>query len=404
MIRLIHGSFPTLGKFPDQEVLTAGTASALAEILLKVQKRRAPVRCHREWHVNSTICRLAWIVQVPSEEPLGDFEVELDAETGIEISRKNHLFFHSGTGSVFEHHPLVASASLASLPDLIDATLAGKYLRVIIEDGPGSENRDSIHVYDPNHTHFDEVNMYAYICSIRDFYSRLGFSLLDQQQIKAVVHYSRNFDNAFFSPYDNSLSFGDGSRFNDLAKEESIAYHEFAHMALNAIVCISYERESGAIHEGQADYFAASHSNDPRIGEWAGAKSGLPYLRCLENTLHYPDDLEHEVHADGRIWGGTLWDIRKALGAEVANRLIHASHYSLEEGRPRFIDAAIAFFNADRDMYNGAHTPEISRILQERGISIHAYENQFITGPQTRQQLKFIKVHSRDKDRDGIPA
>ena len=36
-------------------------------------------------------------------------------------------------------------------------------------------------------------------------------------------------------------------------------------------------------------------------------KNGRPYLRHLVNNLHYPEDIQGEVHADGKIWGAVLW-------------------------------------------------------------------------------------------------
>ena len=45
-------------------------------------------------------------------------------------------------------------------------------------------------------------------------------------------------------------------------------------------------------------------------------------LRRVDEDLHYPADLEGEVHADGQIWSRALWDIRGALGHVKADTLI----------------------------------------------------------------------------------
>ena len=43
--------------------------------------------------------------------------------------------------------------------------------------------------------------------------------------------------------------------------------------------------------------------------------STVPHcLRRLDTNLHYPADLNGEVHHDGQIWSRALWDIRQALG------------------------------------------------------------------------------------------
>lgn len=45
-------------------------------------------------------------------------------------------------------------------------------------------------------------------------------------------------------------------------------------------------------------------------------------LRRLDTNLHYPDDLDGEVHDDGRIWSRAQWDIRLAIGNVKADTII----------------------------------------------------------------------------------
>jgi hypothetical protein len=47
------------------------------------------------------------------------------------------------------------------------------------------------------------------------------------------------------------------------------------------------------------------------------------FLRNLDNTLRWPDDRRGEVHADGEILCGALWDLREFVGAEIADPIIH---------------------------------------------------------------------------------
>jgi Zn-dependent metalloprotease len=42
----------------------------------------------------------------------------------------------------------------------------------------------------------------------------------------------------------------------------------------------------------------------------------------VDTNLHYPGDLNGEVHHDGQIWSRALWDIRTALGHEEADKII----------------------------------------------------------------------------------
>jgi Zn-dependent metalloprotease len=255
-------------------------------------------------------------------------------------------------------------------------------------------NEENIHIYDPDNTHFDEVNMYNYITSIHDFYKNtLGHDKLDKP-MKAIVHLGTNYDNAYFSPWQQSFAFGDGNRFNDLAKEASVAYHEYSHAVINSITYLAYSGESGAINEGQADYFACSVTNDPKLGEYVCAKMGKPFLRNVENDLHYPEDIHGEVHADGKIWGAVLWDIRKAIGKADADVLIYKSHFYLNGSRPTFIDGYNALVTADKNQFDGKHLEALEQIFANRGIVAESYNGAALTADDLNSAKKFLEVHN----------
>ena len=79
--------------------------------------------------------------------------------------------------------------------------------------------------------------------------------------------------------------------------------------------------EAGAISEGFGDYWAvdglptSSRRRPIRacVADWDSVSytSTVPHcLRRVDTDLHYPDDLNGEVHHDGQIWSRALWDIR----------------------------------------------------------------------------------------------
>ncbi|MDD2999478.1 MAG: M36 family metallopeptidase, partial [Candidatus Riflebacteria bacterium] len=152
--------------------------------------------------------------------------------------------------------------------------------------------------------------------------------------------------------------------------------------------------ESGAINEGQADYFACTVTDDPLLGEWAVAKMGKPYLRILENDLHYPQDIQGEVHADGKIWGAVLWDIRKALGKDVSDMLIYKSHFYLNGSRPKFIDAYNALVTADKNVFEGKHLAELEAVFAKRGIVAASYNGAVLTAVDVKNIKKFNEAHN----------
>ena len=61
-----------------------------------------------------------------------------------------------------------------------------------------------------------------------------------------------------------------------------------------------------------------------------------------------------EVHGSGEIWGQTLWDLRTALGHNVADTLITRGDVALGR-RPVFLDMRNAILRADLVGYGGKH-------------------------------------------------
>jgi zinc metalloprotease ZmpB len=61
------------------------------------------------------------------------------------------------------------------------------------------------------------------------------------------------------------------------------------------------------------------------VADWDSVSytSRVPHcLRRVDTNLHYPENLNGEVHHDGQIWSRALWDIRGAVGSTVADTVI----------------------------------------------------------------------------------
>jgi hypothetical protein len=83
-----------------------------------------------------------------------------------------------------------------------------------------------------------------------------------------------------------------------------------------------------------------------------------------------PDFPRPEPHADGEIWAQTLWDLRTAIGASEALRLIVAG-LRLTTPEPTFLDGRNAILQADLATGGGWRT-EIWRVFAARGMGVHA--------------------------------
>ncbi len=370
VIELANGSFPTIQSIRNRVSINKKQAIDAAE--KAIGTRGISGIPHAELQVlpieNEGL--IVFAVRLSSDNPLGDYEVLINAENGKEISRENQMVYENtpGRGAVYVSNPISCKVSEEPLPNLTAHSLKGEFADVLNEDTMVAVATDNVHLYDPGNTHFDEVNVYYNINRIHDFFKKLGCDKMDRP-LKAIVHYGDKFDNAAYRPFEDVIIFGDGNQRYDYAKEECICWHEYSHAVLQQIVKLFYFSESGAMNEGQADYFACSLSNDPKYGEWTASKMGKPYERSLENNLHYPEDIKSDVHADGQIWSGALWDLRTALGADIADTLVHKSFYYLKSGSPRFMDGVNSILTADKNLYGGKHGTVISDVFNKRGIN-----------------------------------
>lgn len=397
-IQLANGSFPTVKEITNQITLGRIEAIAAAKRALGAKSVRGAPKAEMTVVPANGKGTMAFLVKMATDKPLGDWEILIDAETGKEISRLNQMVYarrasgNTGKGTVYVNHPMISSATTEELLHLESHTLSGEFADVYNEDTDRATSETDEYITDPDNTHFDETMIYFHINRIHDFFKSIGHDKMDRP-MKATVHVGDKYDNAYYSPMEDAMSFGDGNKLNDLSKEETVCYHEYSHAALNPIVKLNYSNESGAINEGQADYFACSYTNDPKLGEYVMNKLGKPYLRIMENSLHYPEDVEGEVHADGRIWGAVLWDIRAALGAQVSDPLIHKSFYYLKPGSPKFAHAAGAIMTADKNLFQSAHKDQLLEVFKKRGINVTTLEGTILGNKELNRMKTFRSVH-----------
>lgn len=141
-------------------------------------------------------------------------------------------------------------------------------------------------------------------------------------------------------------------------------------------------RRPSSIGEAWGDYLAAS------VGSYADAKYGWPRktdlacvgdwdsvsytataphcLRRLDTGKTYADKVG-EVHADGEIWSQALFDIRGALGARTADRVIVDAQFGFAPDTG-FTDAALKTVATAQKMYGKSAADAVRKAFQARGI------------------------------------
>ena len=69
------------------------------------------------------------------------------------------------------------------------------------------------------------------------------------------------------------------------------------------------------------------------------------------------------------IWSATLWDLRRRLGRDIADRVVLESHFQLD-GYTTFARAARALLDADQNLYGGIHREIMKRVFARRRVKL----------------------------------
>jgi len=378
---MLNNALTPIGKVHSvAAMISHEKAVEIAKKHIKCEGERVKTKASNIVYSKNKIAYETIRVELASKKPLGDYVFVINAASG-EVIECFDIMLHADAepetpkavlGSVYMNHPMKGDAINVPLINLTDTSkgLVGKWVNVVNEDNaPAAPNSAGNFIFAPDDTHFDEVNAYYHVNKVHDYFSQFGFTGLDRS-FRVIVHYGDKYDNAFFSPMQGIIALGDGDKLNDLAKEESVIYHEYGHAVTNAIVYMPYSGEAGAMNEAFSDYVASTMTEDPMVGEWAVAKLNRPFIRNMDNKAHYPEDIKNEVHHDSNIYGGALWDLRKAAGVKVTDKIVHFSRNYLKGIKnQKFTDGLNSLLAADKEFFTGKNAETIKKIFAARGIN-----------------------------------
>ena len=310
----------------------------------------------------------------------------------------------TGTGSVFASNPVqsLGDESLTDQKDADSAVPSTAYHTVTLTnlDGSGFLRGDYANVYSstgnlafsPTNTflytrhqdEFEQVMAYYWITESQKNIHTLGFGEsrppIDNRP-QAVRINQLGVDNSFATDRPkNELRFGKGGV--DDAEDAEVILHEYGH-AIHFSQNFSFaSEEAGAISEGFGDYWAVTVSDVvdtalgvpqkeplPCVADWDSTSytSTVPHcLRRVDLDLHYPTDLNGEVHHDGQIWSRALWDIRQALGNVKADTIILQGSFEFPgTSMPDLANRTVA---AAQQLYGNAAANAVHKAFADRGI------------------------------------
>jgi len=291
-------------------------------------------------------------VTVAAEQPIGRFAVYLDAASGEPVAREQLLHFASGTLqfhvprrgptgpyldlpaprlNVFVNGAAATTDNLGALsfdggPAAVVAGVAGGLVTVLNEQGASAVKDLALPAggvalwADPNTEVVDaQLSAYLHANVVKERVRTVGpdFAYLNKN-LQVTVNIS-DVCNAF-SDGDSINFFLSGAGCENTARLADVVYHEYGHSVHIQGLINGVGQFDGSLSEGISDFLSATITNDAGVGRGFFTGSPADALRDLDpqgSEWSWPDDLTGQVHDEGRIIGGTLWDLRKALVAKL---------------------------------------------------------------------------------------
>ncbi|MBC6449097.1 M4 family metallopeptidase [Actinokineospora xionganensis] len=311
----------------------------------------------------------------------------------------------TGVGQVFMVNPVQSSGNQA-LTDAKDAdsavpasayatvplrnldgsgTLTGRWVNVRAETGNPAKSSDGRFVYTRNQDEFEQVMAYFWGNEAQEYLQSLGFG----SQLRPVNAESQDIrtnqwgqDNSYSWDKHDIIRMGKGGV--DDAEDGEVIVHEYGHAVHDAQVSgFGTSHEAGSIGEAFGDYLAvtvglaAAQSynwpvNAPAacVADWDAVSytSTEPHcLRRIDTDRKYADMTNTSVHRDGMIWSRALWDIRNALGAKVADRIIINAQFGFAPDTS-FTAAALTTIDTANSMYGANAAATVRAAFAARGI------------------------------------
>ncbi len=350
---------------------------------------------------------LAWQLEIPTTQDGENWRYVIDASGGLVLNSQSLMINELSTllvpqsqANIFMRHPYLDPNYTYISPIYDNGTgyLQGAYANILNDATSRAYSSTFNFAYSTGDTHFDEANLFYHIDKFRrNFWNSLGFNEFTQITAHAHTYFSGG-PNASYSPSDHHLRFSDGQGvygYNSFAREDKIVYHEYVHAVTDYVAQLYYANtESGAIHEGNSDYYAGSFTNRSLQGEYISPvyainQRDMTSPRIINYTQYNDPNLSywiqygyHEPHFGGELWSAVLWDLRRSdtgIGSYYADRLIYSGLNAIPTNSS-FLQYRQAIIDADINNYNGTHANTIRHVFYLRGIGPD-YMNFNITGP-----------------------
>lgn len=267
--------------------------------------------------ISSPGYHLAWKFDVYADSPLGRYNIYVDAITGKVLFKENRICTTSVVGTAVTKYSGTQQITTDSvspgvyyLRDLTRASGVVTYnmakgtnygTATIFTDADNLWNTTTNQDDAANDAHFGAEKTYDYYLSVhsRNSYNNLGGNLL------SYVHYSTNYNNAYWDGVRMTYGDGNGTTFSPLT-ELDICGHELTHGVTEYSSNLTYSYESGALNEAFSDIFGVTidfYANGNNADWLIGNKSYTP--ATPNDALRYMNNPNLGAQPD--TYKGTSW-------------------------------------------------------------------------------------------------
>ncbi len=342
---------------------------------------------------------LSWKFDVYAHEPMGRFDVYVDASTGAIIKKENKICTADAAGTSTTVYRGVRPFTTDSVnPTNYRLAESGRGLGIHTYDmqrgtsyGASVDFTDSNNVWNNVNPNLDEYATDAHWGAemTYDFYASQGRSSIDGAgyPLNLYVHYSTGYLNAYWDG--SRMTFGDAYAPYKPLVSLDITGHEIAHGLDQLTAGLTYSYESGALNESFSDIFgvAVEYFADSATSNWLlGEDIGLTF-RSLSSPNTYGDPDTYlgtnwytgsgdagGVHTNSGVQNywyyllsmggsgtndiGSIFSVT-GLGRDKATDIAWRSMVNYLTPSSQYIDARFYAIQSAVDLY-GACTPEVA--------------------------------------------
>jgi len=250
-----------------------------------------------DFDLNNTAIKLCYKMEVYSDEPLFAARIFIDASTGIKVASEDLIHHINKQGKAVTRYSdtqQIVTDSFALNSYRLRETGRGSGIETFnmkkgTNYGTAVDFVDNNNFWDTTNVNQDDIATDAHwgaewTYDYFQFY--FGRNSFDNKgaKIRSYVHYSSNYNNAFWNGSVMTYGDGNGSVFTPLTSID-VCGHEVSHAVTTNTAALVYSYESGALNESFSDIFGNSieYFAKPKLFDWKLGEDITPNGQGIRN-------------------------------------------------------------------------------------------------------------------------